>query len=162
MLKALRTCIHYLFNIIYLEKDKFQQEEQWNPKDDDVLWFVLDVDKWKRESIQELIDACEKDNIWHIAISNPCFEVWLLYHLEENLDVIGDNLKHEVHLRTQTTGKGIPANFCPKVVTATENAKKNDSAPSQIFPNHKQTKVYLLAEQLIEKLGKNWQNTEGG
>jgi hypothetical protein len=135
---------------------KFQETEEWNPKDNDALWFVLDVDKWKREHIQELIEACETDKTWHIAISNPCFEVWLLYHLEDNLATIGDNLKHELHLRTVGVGRGIPSNFCPKIVIATENAKKNDPSPSQIFPNEKQTKFYLLAEQLIEKLGKNW------
>jgi RloB-like protein len=136
--------------------NKYQEDGLWSPQDNDVLWFVLDVDRWEREHIQELIDACERDKQWYIAISNPCFEVWLLYHIEDNLETIGDNLKHELHLRTQATGKGIPFNFCPKIAIGAANAKKNDSSPSQTFPNHKQTKVYQLAEQLLEKLGKNW------
>jgi RloB-like protein len=137
---------------------KFQEEGLWNPQDNDALWFVLDVDSWQREQIQVLIDACERDKTWNIAISNPYFEVWLLYHLEEDLTSVGDNLKHELHLKTQGVGKGIPNNFCPKITIAAENAKKNDSSPTQIYPNHKQTKVYLLAQQLLEKLGKNWNN----
>lgn len=140
--------------------EKFKQEERWNPKDDDVVWFVLNVDLWKREPIDELINFCKNDKTLNIAISNPCFEVWLLYHLLDNLENIGDNLKNELHLKTMETFEGsyhpIPSTFCPRIQHATANAKVKDENPSHAFPNPKQTKVYLLAEQLIEKLGKNW------
>jgi hypothetical protein len=137
---------------------KFQQDGLWNPKDNDVLWFVLDVDLWKREHIQELITACENDNTWHIAISNPCFEIWLLYHILENLEEIEGNFKNELHLKSQNKGLKSynPRLFCPLIETALQNAKNNDTTATHDFPILRQTKVYLLAEQLLEKLGKNW------
>lgn len=133
--------------------EKFEKEGLWSPKDNDSLWFVLDVDAWKREHIDELITACEKDKNWNIAISNPSFEVWLLFHLMDNLNDLSSNLKHELHLKTKNY---TPNLFCPKIDTAIQNAKENDTTPAHIFPNPNQTKIYLLAEQLIEKLGINW------
>lgn len=135
--------------------EKFEKEGLWSPKDNDALWFVLDVDAWKREHIDELIAACEKDKNWNIAISNPSFEVWLLFHLIDNLEELSVHLKHELHLKAKNYS---PELFCPKINKAIINAKENDTTPSHIFPNSKQTKVYLLAEQLIEKLGINWQS----
>jgi RloB-like protein len=135
--------------------DKFEKEGLWSPKDDDALWFVLDVDAWKREHIDELITACEKDKNWNIAISNPSFEVWLLFHLMNNLEGLSPNLKNELHLKTSGVGYS-PEIFCPEIDLAIQNAKQSDTTPSYIFPTAKQTKVYLLAEQLIEKLGINW------
>lgn len=134
--------------------EKFEKEGLWSPKDNDSLWFVLDVDAWKREHIDELMAACEQDKNWNIAISNPSFEVWLLFHLMDNLEELSPNLKHELHLKAKNYK---PELFCPKIDKAIQNAKENDTTPSYIFPNLNQTKVYLLAEQLMEKLGVNWQ-----
>ncbi len=35
--------------------------------------------------ITELRDKCSNHDKWHIAQSNPCFEVWLYYHFQENI-----------------------------------------------------------------------------
>ena len=45
--------------------------------DEDELWFVFDVDDWEEEQIREIADYCHQKPNWRIAISNPCFEVWL-------------------------------------------------------------------------------------
>ena len=137
---------------------KFKEEAGWNPKNNDVAWFVLDVDKWKQEQIYELIEHCKDNEVVNIAISNPCFEVWLLYHLLDDLTDLSDNLKNELHIRAQNKGlKGYhPSTFCLLLETAIQNAKNSDTLPTHEFPNLKQTKVYLLGEQLLEKLGKNW------
>ena len=49
----------------------------------DEVWFVIDTDKWD-EKIQELRDLAKaRDDHWHVAQSNPSFEVWLYYHYYE-------------------------------------------------------------------------------
>lgn len=70
----------------------------------DTVWFVIDTDSWEDENkIQPLRDFCAQQNdiihreygeirrysIWNVAQSNPCFEIWLYYHLYEQkpLDV---------------------------------------------------------------------------
>lgn len=44
------------------------------------LWFVIDVDRWGNQ-INALLNEASQNN-WNVAISNPCFEVWLNDHFE--------------------------------------------------------------------------------
>jgi hypothetical protein len=46
----------------------------------DQVWFVIDTDAWG-EAIPELKSLCRNRIDWFVAESNPCFEVWLYYHV---------------------------------------------------------------------------------
>ncbi|MGI6437611.1 MAG: RloB domain-containing protein [Sphaerochaeta sp.] len=46
----------------------------------DQVWFVIDTDEWNQQ-IQELKQNCLNEENWRVAQSNPCFEVWLYYHI---------------------------------------------------------------------------------
>lgn len=59
---------------------KYMTEGGLNAEDGDSLWCVIYVDKWPIDMIKELSSFCINTPGCHIAISNPCFEVWLLYH----------------------------------------------------------------------------------
>ncbi|KAA6326676.1 DNA ligase [termite gut metagenome] len=48
----------------------------------DEVWFVIDTDEWK-DKIGSLLKKCQKHSKWVVAQSNPCFEVWLYYHLHQ-------------------------------------------------------------------------------
>ena len=54
-------------------------------RDGDEVWIVLDIDKDKNNSRVPQIDIikrkCKEHKGWSLALSNPCFEVWLYYHL---------------------------------------------------------------------------------
>ena len=71
------------------EKCIIISDENPNPKynyiNGDEVWIVLDTDKDKdlsREPQIELIrKRCNELEKWSLAQSNPCFEVWLYYHL---------------------------------------------------------------------------------
>jgi len=45
-------------------------------KGDDQLWLVIDVDHWPQEMLSE-IAAGSVQKRFGLAVSNPCFEVWL-------------------------------------------------------------------------------------
>jgi hypothetical protein len=45
----------------------------------DSCWIVCDVDSWKNSMIEDTISECKRLSIKH-AFSNPCFEIWILYH----------------------------------------------------------------------------------
>ena len=51
----------------YIEKVGFSEA------DGDTLWFVVDVDKWPREQLEELASFANSNKNCHITISNPCF-----------------------------------------------------------------------------------------
>jgi L-rhamnose mutarotase len=65
-------------------------DENPNPKfellDIDEVWFVIDTDKWGSK-IEELREKCKRHRSWFIAQSNPCFEVWLYYHFNQNVPI---------------------------------------------------------------------------
>ncbi len=52
---------------------------QFAMREGDALWFIIDTDQWG-EKIKVLREACQMESGWHVAQSNPCFEVWLYYH----------------------------------------------------------------------------------
>jgi len=51
--------------------------EKGGLKEGDVAWIVCDIDLW--EKIEATTQNCKKEGIKH-AFSNPCFEIWILYH----------------------------------------------------------------------------------
>ncbi len=56
--------------------------------DRDELWLIIDTDTWEKQTILQLVEKCQKDRLYHLGISNPCFEVWLILHLADlNQDV---------------------------------------------------------------------------
>ena len=56
--------------------------------DEDSIWLVMDVDKWGNKVLNDVHDECSQRKNWNIILSNPCFEIWLLYHTVENLNDI--------------------------------------------------------------------------
>lgn len=52
-----------------------------NPiEQDDELWLVIDKDRWTEKSIKMVAQHCAQDSVCHLALSNPCFELWLILH----------------------------------------------------------------------------------
>jgi hypothetical protein len=47
----------------------------------DVRWLVVDVDRWRQNLHEALAVAVQAG--WGLAVSNPCFEVWLQLHLAD-------------------------------------------------------------------------------
>ncbi len=142
---------------------KHIQETGWREKDGDLVWFVLDVDRWKQKEIEDLIIHCQQETNWNIAISNPCFEVWILYHILTDIEDNGEKpkaLKSMVHIEScKVFNHGYDINvFCSMIETAAKNAQNTDEKPQQDFPDRMKTKVYQLAEQMLELLGKNWRD----
>lgn len=56
-------------------------KEQYALESDDELWLVVDKDQWKDKMLSHVATACTQNNCMHIALSNPCIELWLLLHL---------------------------------------------------------------------------------
>jgi hypothetical protein len=59
---------------------KFISDER--PKKDDEIWIVVDVDNRNETEFQPLHQWMTKRKNYGLAISNPCFEYWLLLHFE--------------------------------------------------------------------------------
>ncbi len=130
--------------ITYVEKEGLVE--------DDELWFVMDVDRWKKEQLYEIIQHCRENKNWNVVLSNPCFEIWLFLHKEKNFDTTQSlmcaDFKNEI---SQFEKEGYnPLNFISLIKEACENAKKIDEDPDNLFPNVKETKVYFLVDSILK------------
>ena len=54
---------------------------QYELESDDELWLVIDRDRWTDAMLSHVAKECAQDDYLHVALSNPCFELWLLLHL---------------------------------------------------------------------------------
>lgn len=141
----------------FLERvNKIKDAGDWSESENDELWFICDVDRWERSQIDELNAICQDVQQWNLAISNPCFEVWLHLHagdMEDKGEACSDLKKslQDKHLGHFNTHK-----YCAHIAIAAENARKADKDQNHYFPKRMTTKLYNLASNMLNVLGKNW------
>jgi hypothetical protein len=121
-----------------------KSENNPNPKynSDDEIWIVFDTDEWGEQIVT--VREKSKNNGWNIAQSNPCFEVWLFYHLFEFQEFegmeISENWKNFVNSKIKG---GFDSRKHPIFIkTAIKNAKAKFDESMTIGS----TEVYKLAE----------------
>lgn len=113
------------------------------------LWFVIDVDRW-RSQIHELQNEASEGN-WNVAISNPCFEVWLNDHFENANAPSNDQekcSKWKSHLHNSYGGFD-HTQHQTYLERAIENAKSKYSENGYI-PDVGRTQVFRLGMRLFE------------
>lgn len=121
----------------------------------DSLWCVIDVDHWPQGQIEELHSFCAQKENWHLVISNPCIEIWLLYHKMADLSGLGiAEAKDAKRALGEIDGGYYYIKFLPLMLDAIDNASRADSVPEGWMPRLLETKVYFLARALIERMGK--------
>ena len=122
----------------------------------DSLWCVIDKDKWPQDQIEELHSFCNQKDNWHLVISNPCIEIWLLYHKLDDLTNLNITTAQDAKRALDSIEKGgyYYIKYLPLMLQAIENASKADTNPVGYMPEHLQTKVYQLGKALYERMGK--------
>jgi hypothetical protein len=131
---------------------EYIDENGWDNEFEDQLWFVLDVDKWERSSIEELYQLTEQTDNWYIGISNHCFEVWLYYH-KDGTKVIPNNSTHMKQLLNNQVKGGYKIEiYAPDIEIASINSEKNDINKTGYFPDIGVTKLYVLGKEIVNLL----------
>lgn len=149
---------------ILRQLDDFKRAYKLNKNDE--LWIVVDVDNW-REKLSDIARLCRQKNNYFLAISNPCFELWLLLHIKslenytsEELNELVKNKKvNKTRSRLETElikllGAYNKSNlnssqYLPHVHLAIERAKRLDTNPDHRWPNGPGSHIYKLAEKII-------------
>ena len=168
----------YLFSLRRLKNDtksapthvfkklKREAKEEFNFSDKDELWMVIDRDEWA--NIPEILDLCKKEGNFYLALSNPCFELWILLHIkdlsefasQELIDIyenkkvsarktylkrlLGTLLEHGYNESDLKSHRFIHA-----VDIAIERAKKLDDMAEE-YPTKLGSHVYKLVEKIIK------------
>ncbi len=140
---------------------------QYRLRGQDELWIVLDTDRWGAAKLSRIATLCHQKG-YAMAVSNPCFELWLLLHLRElsdypagvwdefreNRKIGGRNrLDLELLKLLGEYNKSEPKteHFLPHVITAIERARILDTHPEHRWPQDLGSRVYLLAECILER-----------
>ncbi len=134
-------------------------ENNPNPKysflNNDEVWIVFDTDKDKSDSrkpqIEKVRNFCKNKKDWFVTESNPCFEVWLYYHLfknKPNFEGIEQATKWKQYVPKKIKG-GFDSNRHPIYIEdAIINAENNFELLSE-RPNIGSTEVYNLAKNIF-------------
>lgn len=115
----------------------------------DQLWLVLDCDRWHPKHIRDLVRRCSQQAQWGIALSNPCFEVWLCMHFSKELLESAD-CKQLKNLLSTFLPQGYDVEQTVlRVGEAVSTARQFDDDVSNSYPKDLRSKVYILIEQLM-------------
>lgn len=81
----------------------------------DEVWLVLDEDGQDRCQFMARFSAAgPRDSAWHVVLSRPCFEAWLVAHYEQ-VRRYADQAQAQAHYRSAiprtTPSKALPADF---------------------------------------------------
>jgi len=139
-------------------------------KETDEFWLIIDRDDWEtihHLSFEKLVADCQKEKNFFLAMSNPCFEIWLIMHLK---DIADYNKRETINLLKNASVsrkknhidivlgelQGFDYNktpkstiFFPLTKVAIERAKKiND--PNSPYPTSLGSHVFKLMEKLIK------------
>jgi hypothetical protein len=136
----------------------------------DQLWLVIDVDHWSAPahvpSLSQVIQAARQKG-YFVAVSNPCFELWLLLHFTDDVSEI--RVQEEprascgrcVERLRQICGsydksKLQVERFTRELVAAAiDRARALDVTPQDRWPQFAGTHVYRLADELLQQSRRN-------
>ena len=136
----------------------------------DELWLVVDIDRWAEKMLSEVAALCNQKK-YKLAVSNPCFELWLLLHLKSLHEYTADILSEFKKNRRRETGDhrtrleielvrllaGYSKNkldlepFLNHVQVAIARAEALDLDQQSRWPADLGSRVYLIAKQIIAK-----------
>ena len=147
-----------------LEKIK----DEYNLGNDDELWMIIDRDR-NGKNIEKFSSKCKSEPNFYFALSNPCFEFWLLLHLkditeftEEEINLIFEN--HKVGTKKTYLKKLLskilpdgyneanlrPERFLQHIKLAIDRAKAMN-IEAEDYPKTLGTHVYKLIEKVIRQ-----------
>jgi hypothetical protein len=130
-----------------------EAEGLFGKNEDDELWFVMDKDRWKDGILHQLSNDCKDKTNWFMALSNPCFEVWLFAHIQNPKELEITKCKDLKTLLNETIKGGYKVEqFVKMVDKAVENSKNNDSDFNTDFPKLMETKIYKLIQSIKSSL----------
>ena len=143
---------------------------QYELEADDELWLVVDKDRWTEAMLSRVATECSQEVAMHMALSNPCFELWLLLHMEDAASLTTEEKKQwmenrrksknadpylKVRLR-QKMGSYHESDYdAPALIVHVEEAiaraKDLDNNLTDRWPQTLDTRVYLLAESVMNR-----------
>jgi len=122
-------------------------KQEYDLANSDELWMIIDRDR-NGKNIERYNQKCKEESNFYLALSNPCFEFWLLLHLkdlsefnQEELILIFENKKINKSRRTYL--KSLLSKILP------DGYNESNLKPERFLPNLE------IAIKRAEALNKN-------
>lgn len=145
-------------------------KSQYELEADDELWLVVDKDRWTEAMLSRVATEFLQEVAMHMALSNPCFELWLLLHIEDAVSLTPEEqmLWMENRRKSKNSDPYLKVSLRQKmgsyhessydalslvvhVEDAIERARALDKKPAGRWPQTLGTRVYLLAESVMNR-----------
>jgi len=159
---------------ISVKKLLHEAKREYNFKKSDEFWLIIDRDNWEEihhHSFEKLAEDCLKEGNFFLAMSNPCFEIWLVLHLKDLRDFSKDEQEKIYQNKPENKSKNYidilvgnlegqgrgynkrpnPGIYLPLTEIAIKRAKAIDT-PNELYPKYLGTHVYKLVEKLMLKV----------
>lgn len=119
--------------LLFFAKEDFKPKYELSIEYKDEVWFVIDTDNWNEgNKIEQLKMFCVNNNKdleqWHLAQSNPCFEIWQFYHFNEVKPIeneVQNSTSFKEFLNTKIKGGFDNRSMPIELEKAIENSIKN-------------------------------------
>jgi hypothetical protein len=130
----------------------------------DEFWLLLDTDHWiKGTNLPGLLDALQQAQKagFRLAMSNPCFELWLLLHHEDvpagtsfgKCAEVGARLRAALdgYNKVKLRAEHFPRKSIPAAIQRARGLEATPDSPGGHWPEKAGTRVYLLLESISGK-----------
>ncbi|MFT3782312.1 MAG: RloB family protein [Nibricoccus sp.] len=130
--------------------------------EDDEFWILVDTDHQINEAHKSSFVAALNDargRGFKIAVSNPCFELWLLLHhesVERNRPLNGysaveDRLRAKLggYNKTNLKAEHFPPDLRVVAIERARSLENDPNNPSGYWPDPMGSRVYLLLEAIL-------------
>lgn len=137
--------------VAVMERLRYYQNE-FQLADDDELWLVIDVDRWGDKKLKQVCKEAVTAGIG-LAVSNPCFETWLLLHYQAQLNSDWQRCSEVEAQLCGHLGKQYQKNCLPlddlrnRLKVAMSNATAVDPGAKSRWPKSAGTHVYRIFGQ---------------
>lgn len=134
---------------VFKRAEQYIRKQQLRKKDK--VWLVLDRDTWSKEVLDTVWHRC-RELRFNFAVSNPCFEYWLLLHFEAGSGVTSaDNCRKKLvrYLPNFSKGHIEIEKLKSRIQTAIEHAEQKDVPPCESWPGTNGSTVYRLVRELL-------------
>ena len=116
-------------------------------------WAVIDRDSWEEADLSKAWGMIRDRSNFFLAMSNPCFELWLYLHLRDNRPFSD---RHDCQKALEEACPGYEkSKFDPDFFKANgldeavRRAKDLDERPDEAWPSQQGTRVYRLVKKLV-------------
>jgi hypothetical protein len=134
-----------------------EYKKTYDVKGDDELWLVIDVDRWTQKMLSDIAAGCLQKG-FGLAVSNPCFEIWLYLHCGDIATGSTLTTQQLEQMLKDTLGSFNKVNldldqYRDHVQEAVDRAVALDTTPDERWPSTAGTHVYKVTKAILDLLG---------